>query len=111
MADIQDIIDALGDGKDNAIHASGLESTLGMDVGHTQEPTRDLIRKALINNELPIGSIPNSGYFLIHNEQEYKEVIANLEDRMQGLRRRIEAITRGWEQRKASRAAGRNWPK
>ncbi len=111
MADVQDLINALGNGKGSAIHARDLESTLGMDIGHTQEPTRDLIRKAIINNELPIGSIPNVGYFLIHTEQEYQEVIANLEDRMKGLKRRIDAIKHGWGQRKASRVAGGNWPK
>jgi len=111
MAEVQELINALDDGKDNAIHASDLESTLGMDVGHTQEPTIGLIRKAIINDELPIGSIPDVGYFLIHTEQEYQEAITNLEARAQGLKRRIEAVTRGWERRKASRAAGENWPK
>jgi hypothetical protein len=111
MANIQDLINVLNDGKVNARHASELEVALNMDVGHTQEPTRGLIREAVIENEFPIGSIPRTGYFLINTEEEYQETIDDLKARAQGLQRRIEAITRGWERRKASRSEGGNWPK
>ena len=100
----------LEDGEVNAQHASELESILDMDVGNTQESTRNLIREAIISNELPIGST-NAGYFLIRTEQEYEKTIANFEGRIRGLQRRIDAIARGWEQRKTSRIDGGNWPK
>lgn len=111
MADIQDLINVLEDGKANAQHAKDLETALGMDTGNTQEPTRDLIRDAILRDGYPIGSIPDAGYFLINTEQEYQKTVSNLEARAQGLQHRIEAITRGWEQRKESRASGGNWPK
>jgi hypothetical protein len=111
MANVQNLIDALEDGEGNALHASELQRVLQMEIGNTQEPTRDLIRKAVIENDFPIGSTPNSGYFLIDNEQEYQKTIDNLKARSQGLQRRISAITRGWERRIESRQVGGTWPK
>lgn len=103
MSGINDLIDALNDGMKNAQKASELERVLEMDVGHTQESTRDLIRSAIVNDNIPIGSNRN-GYFLIDNEPEFSDVI-------KGLQRRIDGLQNGWQKRHESRETGKNWPK
>jgi len=84
MATIDDLISVLGDGKANAEHAYEIENRLDMNAGHTQEPTRDLIRDAIVNHEIPIGSTPQAGYFLIHTEEELDEAVNNLQQRIRG---------------------------
>lgn len=111
MDKINALISVLGDGKANSKHASELESSLDMDVGHTQEPTRDLIREAIVNHEMPIGSTPQAGYFLINTEAELDEAVNNLQQRIEGLNKRINGLRRGWQCRENSRASGGNWPK
>jgi hypothetical protein len=111
MSKIDDLISALADGKANSKHAPQLEESLDMDIGHTQEPTRDLIRDAIVSRDYPIGSLPRSGYFLIDTEEELNEVLGNLHGRIDGLQRRIDALSRGWQRRQDSRASGGNWPK
>src|SRR4030042_4323166 len=111
MSKIDDLISVLEDGKANSKHAPQLEHSLGMDIGHTQEPTRDLIRDAIVSRDYPIGSLPRSGYFLIDTEDELNEVVSNLQGRIDGLQRRIDALRRGWQRRQDSRVSGGNWPK
>ena len=111
MDRINALISVLGDGKANSKHAYELESNLDMDVGHTQEPTRTLIREAIVNNDMPIGSTPQAGYFLINTEAELDEAVNNLQQRIEGLKNRIDGLLRGWQRRKSSRASGANWPK
>lgn len=110
MPNINDLIVALNDGLGNARNASELESELEMEVGHTQEPTRDLIRCAIIEHDIPIGSTRN-GYFLINNESELNEVIDGLQRRIDGLQNRINGLRNGWRRRQESRENGENWPK
>jgi hypothetical protein len=111
MATIDDLISVLADGKGNSQHAYELENVLNMDAGHTQEPTRDLIRDAIVDHEIPIGSTPQDGYFLIDTEEELNEVVSNLQQRIEGLQNRINGLRRGWHRRQDSRANGGNWPK
>jgi hypothetical protein len=110
MANLDDLIEALGEGKTNSKHARKLEKNLGMDTGPTQEQTRDFIRDAIINEEIPIGSTPQ-GFFLINTEDELIEVVKGLEGRINGLQKRIDALKSGWERRLKSRNSGGNWPK
>lgn len=84
MDKINTLISVLDDGKANSKHAPELESSLDMDAGHTQEPTRDLIREAIVNYEMPIGSTTH-GYFIINIEAELREAVNNLEQRIEGL--------------------------
>lgn len=102
IADVNNLIRVLGDGKDNSQNASKVESVLEMEVGNTQEPTRDLIRWAIVDKNIPIGSTTN-GYFLIDNDLELQEVIESLESRIDGLRKRIEGLKKGWHKREKSR--------
>lgn len=111
MSKLDDLILVLGDGKANSQHASDLENELDMDIGHTQEPTRDLIRYAIVNHQIPIGSTPQTGYFLINTKEELDEAANNLEQRIIGLQDRIEGLRRGWQRRQQSRSNGGNWPK
>jgi hypothetical protein len=111
MPTIDDLISILGDGKGNSQYAYELENTLHLDAGHTQEPTRDLIRGAIVNHEIPIGSTPQDGYFLIDTEEELNETISSLQQRIEGLQNRINGLRRGWQRRQDSRSGGGNWPK
>jgi hypothetical protein len=81
-----------------------------MDAGHTQEPTRDLIRDAIVIYEMSIGS-SRDGYFLIHTEDELDATVNNLKQRIKGLRDRINGLRDGWLRRQQSRENGGNWPK
>ena len=111
MGTIHDLISVLGDGKVNSQHSDDLENTLDMDAGHTQEPTRDLIRDAMVNHEMPIGSTPQDGYFLIDTEEELDEAVNNLQQRIVGLQNRINGLRCGWQRRQESRSSGGHWPK
>ena len=84
MATIDDLINLLGDGIGGAKHAPKIEEELHMDIGHTQEPTRDLIRYGIESRKYPIGSLPQYGYFLIDTEEELNQVVANLNQMLLG---------------------------
>ena len=98
-------------GKQNAIHAPALERTLNMEEGHTQEPTREIIRGAILDKDIPIGSTVRDGYFLIDSKEELSTVISEIEARIDGLRNRICHLQVGWGRRKRSRQSNGNWPK
>ena len=110
MTSTHDLVDELGDGTANARHAPDLESALSLDGGRTQEPTRDLIREAIVRDNFPIGST-RDGYFLIDSIDELNSVVGELERRMGGIRLRIEGIRKGWAKREQARRNGQNWPK
>jgi len=111
MGKFNSLISVLRDGKDKSLHAYEIESSLNMDVGHTQEPTREVIREAIVDQKIPVGSTPQVGYFLINTEAELDEVVKNLEKRIEGLKKRIDGLRDGWQRRVNSRADGGNWPK
>lgn len=111
MSLIDRLVSLLGDGKANALHAGQIEDSLNIGIGNTQEPTRDLIREAIVNHNMPIGSTPQAGYFLIDTQTELDEAIQNLEQRIRGIQRRIDGLHSGWQQRRNDRARGGNWPK
>ena len=110
MSSIDFLIDALNDGFENSKSAIQLEQELRLEVGRTQEPTRNLIRSAIINHDIPIGS-RRSGYYLIDDEAELNEAISGLQRRIDGLQNRINSLKSGWRQRQESRENGGNWPK
>jgi hypothetical protein len=110
MSRKDDLIAELEDGAQSAKNADVIENNLGMDVGRTNEPTRQLITDCILNDKYPIGSA-NNGYFLIDSEAELDDVVDSLEGRIQGLRNRIDALREGWRKRVRSRADGNNWPK
>ena len=81
-----------------------------MQSGNTQEPTRTLIKEAIVDHDIPIGS-DNSGYWLIDSQAELDRVVDLLEGRIRGFQARVDGIKRGWTRRQQSRAGGGNWPK
>ena len=110
MATVEELISKLENGKNNAKHALKLEKELSLDIGNTQETTRNLIRNAIVNHNIPIGS-SQAGYFLVDTEAELDNVVQSLQKRIKGLQDRIDGIQNGWEKRKSSREQGKNWPK
>lgn len=110
MADWKKLVAQLDDGRKNAQSAPKLEGALGMPSGHTQEPTRALIKSAITDQNIPIGS-GHSGYFLVDTQGELDQVVADLQDRIDGIQARIDGLQRGWAKRQQSRAQGKNWPK
>ncbi|GEM_PF-5144259 len=110
MATIQDLIQQLDDGSQNYQNADDIGASLGLDAGRTAEPTRELIREAILDESIPIGSNTN-GYFLIDSEDELKSVLQSLKSRIEGLQERIDSLEEGWQRRQESRNEGENWPK
>jgi hypothetical protein len=110
MASKKDLVDALGEGKVNALTGTDLEETLGMPVGNTNEPTRGLIADCILNEKYPIGS-NSHGYFLIDSDEELDEVVNSMQSRIDGIEARIDALKNGWARRKSSKQNGENWPK
>lgn len=110
MISINDLIQTLNDGSENAMRASDLEQDLQMEYGNTQEPTRDLIRSAIVNHNMPIGSSRN-GFFLIDSEDELNQVTEGLQRRINGIQNRIDGLRNGWNRRQSSREQNQNWPK
>jgi len=110
MSRKEDLLRELEDWCAECENADIIEANLGMEVGRTNEPTRQLITECILNDKYPIGS-SNSGYFLIDSEDELDSVIDSLESRIRGLRNRIDALRQGWQMRVRSREAGNNWPK
>ncbi len=89
---------ALKTGIANAKKADELQKETGVDNSRTQEPIRGIIRE-LIAEGLPIGSLPECGYWIIDNREELNRVIKNLKSRTKGIQSRI------YEIRKAFRSA------
>jgi hypothetical protein len=76
---------ALRIGKRNAKKTDKLQQETGIKkTGRMQEYVRAIIRE-LINEGLPIGSLPKCGYWIIENEKELEEVIKNLNSRTSGI--------------------------
>ncbi len=90
-ADKRKIKRALKRGKRFAKTADELQVETGIQNSRTQEPIRALIRE-LIKDGLPIGSLPDCGYWIIENEGELNEVINSLKSRTKGINDRISEI-------------------
>ena len=111
MASMQQIISNLPVGKPNAVSASNLEQMIGnQPIGTNNDKTRDEIRKAILDNEIPIGSCVG-GYYLIDSDVEYQELIDKLNTTITQYQRKINAITNGWQKRRQSKLSGTPWPK
>jgi hypothetical protein len=106
---VQSLIDLLQDGETKAIHANEVEETLGIPPGTpNQTNTRNLVKKAVVDFNLPIGSTA-SGYFLIDSQYEFDRVLAFLGKRL--TNEREQALNEGWRLRQESRQNDENWPK
>ena len=83
-------------GKSRAKKADQLQKETGIQSGRTQEPLRAIIRE-LITDGLPIGSLPEHGYWIIANRAELREVKKSLKSRISGVDDRITDLERAFK--------------
>jgi len=98
MTDKQKVKRALRMGKGNAKKADRLQEETGIEWGRTQEPLRVIIRE-LIKDGLPVGSLPEYGYWIIANKSELNEVKQSLYNRITGIDDRIRDLVRAFNAR------------
>ncbi|MFH2064215.1 MAG: hypothetical protein ABIK15_03320 [Pseudomonadota bacterium] len=112
MATLRQIIDALPIGKENAMKVSDFEQAIGnVPSGTNNDQTRREVKDAIDNNEIPIGSSPPRGYWLINSDEEFQEVIDGLNSIIETYTTKRDSITRGWERRRRSLDTTAPWPK
>lgn len=69
---------------------------LGIFEDDTHATTRSLLLQAAETYKLPLAA-SNRGYYLIANETEYKEYMASLDARMEGIKRRKDIISKNFK--------------
>ena len=86
---IYKLVSILGKGEANALQAKAISLKLGIySFSSTQEKTRALIRTAIIDHDVPIGS-STKGYFLISSREELEQVVDQLITRSDGILERV----------------------
>lgn len=112
MATLSQIITTLPIGKSNAVKVPNFEQAIGnQPKGTNNDQTRREIKSAIYNNDIPIGSSPSIGYWLIDSDAECQEVIDRLNSTIQEYTKKRDAIMRGWQKRKQSKNTNNPWPK
>ncbi len=83
MATLQQIIDALPVGKTNAMKVSDFEQAIGNQPGGTNnDQTRGEVKRAIRDNEIPVGSSSHAGYWLIDSDAECQEIVDRINSTM-----------------------------
>ncbi|WP_299982107.1 hypothetical protein [Desulfobacula sp.] len=112
MATLQQIIANLPIGKRNAMKVSDFEQTIGnQDSGTNNDQTRREVKSAIYDNDIPVGSSSHAGYWLIDSDEEFQEIIDRLNSTIDQFTAKRDAIERGWQKRKQSKASEKPWPK
>lgn len=112
MANLQQIIAALPIGKSNAMKVADFENFIAnQPSGTNNDQTRKEVQNAINNDEIPIGSNPQKGYWLIDSDAEYQEVLGRLNSTIDKFIAKRDAISRGWKKRKQSKSTQNPWPK
>jgi len=112
MATLQKIIATLPVGKTKAMKVPAFEQAIGNQTkGTNNDQTRREVKSAIHDNEIPIGSSPPIGYWLIDSDAECQEIVDRLDSTIQEYTAKRDAIKRGWQKRKQSKIAGNPWPK
>jgi hypothetical protein len=115
MATLQQIIAAIPVGKTNAMKVPDFEQAVGnKPSGTNNNQTRREIKSAIYDNDIPIGSSPPVGcwlIWLIDSDAECQEVVDQLSSIIQEYTRKMDAIKNGWQRRKQSKNTGNPWPK
>ncbi len=112
MATLQQIVSSLPVGKPSAMKVSAFENAIGNQPRDTNnDQTRGEVTDAIVNNEIPIGSNPQRGYWLIDSDAECQEIVDRLDAIIRAYAIKRTAIVNGWTRRKQSKASDRPWPK
>lgn len=112
MATLGQIISALPVGKAGALRASALEQAIGnQPLGTNNDPTRRDVSEAILSDNIPIGSNPQCGYWLIDSDAECREVVNRINSTIAAFVAKRNAIITGWNRRKQSKSSGTPWPK
>ena len=112
MATLEQIIQHIPVGKGNAMRVSDFEQAIGnQNVGTNNDQTRREVDDAIINHDVPIGSNPQCGYWLINSDDECNEVVTRLKNTAEKYRQKAEHIRNGWNRRRGSLPTGNPWPK
>jgi hypothetical protein len=91
-----DLLRLLQVGEANAITASSLSESLGLDDGITSETVRlELIKPMIEENGIPIGSC-SKGYFILETKEELSASVDDLNRRIRGMENRKRGLRRGW---------------
>jgi hypothetical protein len=94
----QDLLNALGHGRPNAINAQTLAQNLGYPTGGNQVELRSLIKECIeIDGDL-IGAVTGqpAGFFLIGSVAELENYIDTLESRTRSDNERRTALINNW---------------
>lgn len=89
----------LHSGKRNPITSAEIARIIGIVEDDTHAQTRALILECAEKYELPLAA-NNRGYYLISNQQEYNEYMANLDSRSAGIEERKRIITKNYRRKK-----------
>ena len=112
MATLRQIIAALPVGKTNAVGVPAFEQAIGnRPRGTNNDQTRGEVKNAIHDNEIPVGSSSQAGYWLIDSDAEYQEIVDRLNSTIRTYTAKRDAITRGWQRRRQSKLTGNPWPK
>lgn len=82
-------------GKTNPVTSSEIASIIGVIEDDTHAKTRALIFECAEKYGLPLAA-NNRGYYIISNQQEYDEYMANLDSRSAGIDARKRIITKNY---------------
>ncbi len=112
MATLQQIITALPVGKTNAVSVPAFEQAIGnQPSGTNNDQTRREVKSAIYDNDIPVGSSPHAGYWLIDSDAECQEIVDRLNATINAFTAKKNAIIRGWQQRRQSKLTSNPWPK
>lgn len=104
------LLSNLANSSEDATDSRVLANVLELPYERTSEPLRDLIRQAVVDYSIPIGSC-TKGYFLVSTDEDFDAVQSNLVARKSGLTARINGLRRGWRRRRELLEEGNDWPR
>lgn len=97
LKEIKEIL-LMHEGKKNPITSAEIAARIGTQEDDTHAQTRALILECAKAYKLPLAA-NNRGYYLIVDQQEYDEYMANLDSRSAGIEERKRIITENFKER------------
>lgn len=83
-------------GRENAVTSTDIASFLGIDESNGNPITRGHIRDINLKTGVPIGSC-GEGYFVVADRPELRDYMADLNDRIEGIRARQDMVAESFE--------------